>query len=76
MAVRTYSLNKDGVKYIFRCCPGCEGEVMDEAMQLAEDPASKLDWMDAASLGWQMTQEIAAEGRAACTRLSPPPEAP
>jgi hypothetical protein len=48
------SLAKDGRKYIFRYAVGCERQVLSELVRLAEDADSGLDWMDAATLGFQV----------------------
>jgi hypothetical protein len=61
MDIRTLSLEKNGLKYVFRYVPGREGEVVDEIIRLTDDPGSGLDWLDAARLGFQITQHAAAE---------------
>jgi len=61
MTTRTISLVKGGHKYIFRYSSGCEDEVVDEIMRLAEDPRSDLDWLDAATLSFQITQYAAED---------------
>lgn len=61
MSIRTLSLLKGGHKYVFRYSAGCEDEVVDAVMALAEDPQSPLDWLDAATLSFQVTQCAAAD---------------
>jgi len=55
------NVKKGGVTYVFRYAPGAEGQVVDEIIRLAEDPASELDWVDAARLGFQITQHAMAD---------------
>ncbi len=59
MGPRVLSLAKDSHKYIFRYTPGCEQQVIDEIMRLADDPDTSLDWLDAATLGFQVAQQAA-----------------
>ena len=54
------SLKKGATTYVFRYAPGCEDEVVDEIMRLAADESSEIDWLDAANLGFQITQNAAA----------------
>ena len=61
MDMRSISLAKEGTTYVFRYAPGSEGRVVDEIIRLAEDPASELDWLDAARLGFQITQHAMAD---------------
>lgn len=59
MSVRVLSLAKGTHKYIFRYTPGCENQVIDEIMRLADDPDTNLDWLDAATLGFQVAHYTA-----------------
>jgi hypothetical protein len=61
METRELTIDKGGLTYVFRFAPGREGEVVDEIIRLTEDPATGLDWLDAARLGFQITQYAAAE---------------
>ncbi len=61
MTTRTLSLAKGGHKYVFRYGPGCEDDMLDAIMELAEDDKSPVDWLDAATLSFQVTQNTAAE---------------
>jgi hypothetical protein len=61
MDTRELKLEKSGIKYIFRYAPGHESEMVEEIIRLAEDPSAGLDWLDAARLGFQITQHAAAE---------------
>ena len=59
MTTRTLSLAKGGHRYVFRYSPGCEDDVVDAIMELAEDEQSPVDWLDAATLSYQITQNAA-----------------
>jgi len=61
MTTRTLTLAKEGRKYLFRYAAGCEDQVVDEVMRLAQDSDCALDWMDAAMLSFQVTQCAADE---------------
>jgi len=61
MSTRTLSLAKDGHRYIFRYLPGAEEDVLDEIMRLAESDESHLDWLDAATLSFQVTHLAAVD---------------
>jgi hypothetical protein len=61
MTTRTLSLVKNGHKYVFRYPSGYEDEVVDEIMRLAEDPDTDFDWLDAATLSFQVTQYAAED---------------
>ena len=59
MTTRTLSLVKGGHKYVFRYAPGCEDDIVDAIMELADDEHSPVDWLDAATLSFQITQNAA-----------------
>jgi hypothetical protein len=61
MTTRTLSLAKGGHKYVFRYSPGCEDDIVDAIMELAEDDESPVDWLDAATLSFQITQNAAQD---------------
>lgn len=61
MNVRVLNLTKGRQTYVFRYSRGREDEVVNEIIRLAEDPGTDLDWVDAATLGYQITQHIAAD---------------
>ena len=63
MSTRTLSLVKGGHKYVFRYSLGCEDDIVDAIMALAEDKRAPVDWLDAATLSFQVTQNAAAECR-------------
>ena len=58
---RTLSLVKGGHKYVFRYSAGCEDDVVDAVMALAEDGQSPVDWLDAATLSFQVTRHAACD---------------
>ncbi|MCE5328523.1 MAG: hypothetical protein LLG01_19140 [Planctomycetaceae bacterium] len=55
---RTITLEKDGHTYLFTYAPGSENQIIDELMRLADDEQCNLDWMDAASLSFQVAQGV------------------
>lgn len=59
MKLSTLSFAKNGHTYIFRYMPGMEDIMVDEIMRMAEDSESDLDWLDAATLSFQIAQEAA-----------------
>jgi len=61
MSAKLLTFAKEGHKYIFRYSAGCENEIIDVLMHLAEDNSSVLDWLDAATLSFQVTQHAASE---------------
>ncbi len=61
MTTRTLSLVKGGHKYVFRYGSGCEDQMLDAIMELAENDHSPVDWLDAATLSFQVTQNTAAD---------------
>jgi len=59
MHMRTLTLTKDGHIFVFRYASGYEDEVINEIMQLAEDEECTLDWLDAATLSFQIARYAA-----------------
>jgi hypothetical protein len=59
MTPRTVSLTKNGHTFVFRYPAGQEDLVVEEIMYLADDRAVDFDWIDAATLSFQVT-ELAA----------------
>ncbi len=47
-------LVKNGQRYVFRCDPGMETDLLNQLAQMVSDPGSGLDWFDAAVLSHQM----------------------
>ena len=60
MTTRTLSLVKGGHKYVLRYSHGCEDDMLDAIMELAESDDNPVDWLDAATLSFQVTQNTAA----------------
>ena len=58
--MRTLSLTKDAHRYLFRYNEGSECEVLEAVAELASDPGCNFDWVDAASLSFQITCEQAS----------------
>ena len=52
-------MHKGGDTYLFRYAEGCEDRVMDELIQLAEDDQHTLDWLDAATLSYELARRAA-----------------
>lgn len=63
MNTKTLSLVKGGHKYVFRYAPGSENQMVDEIVRLAEDADCNLDWLDAATLSFQVARNAAMECR-------------
>jgi hypothetical protein len=61
MTIRTVSLSKDGHAWVFRYPAGQEDRVVEELMYLAEDRTSAFDWVDAATLSFQVTEFAARD---------------
>lgn len=59
MTARSAYLSRDGHTYMFRYAAGEEAEVLEEFTRLAEDREWNLDWLDAATLSFQVTQQAA-----------------
>ncbi|MFP4356012.1 MAG: hypothetical protein ACLFUJ_12885 [Phycisphaerae bacterium] len=61
MGMRSVSIEKNGQHFIFRYQPGCEDDVVEQLMACAETDSCPLDWMDAATLSFQVTQRAAVD---------------
>ena len=61
MEMRTISLVKGEHSYVFRYAPGDEEDLLDEIMRLADDASVGFDWLDAATLSFQITHRTAAD---------------
>lgn len=61
MTTRTLDFSKNGQYYVFRYAPGEEDAVVEELMNLAEGKDCPLDWLDAATLSFQITQRAAVD---------------
>jgi len=69
MSKRTVQLTKDGHEYVFSYIQGGEGQIVDEIMHLAADSETDFDWLDAATLGFQVAQHAAVD---CCTEIMSP----
>lgn len=72
MAMRTIHLTKDGHSFVFRYETGCEDDIVDSLMCLAETDSCPIDWLDAATLSFQVTQRAAMD----CSNCLGPYDAP
>ena len=68
MRIRSLSLESNGHQFIFRYAAGREEEVLDAIVDLAEQDRCALDWVDAATLSFQVAQQSAAD---CCEALVP-----
>ena len=59
MTTRTMRFAKDGQNYIFRYRSDAPDEIIDHIMTLAESSQYNIDWLDAATLSFQITQTAA-----------------
>ncbi len=59
MIVKTLCFTKDDNTYLFRYRLGLEDAMVDEIMQMAESREHSLDWLDAATLSFQIAQATA-----------------
>ena len=51
-------LVKNGQRYVFRCTPGHESQMLVQLADMVRDPDNELDWFDAAVLSHQMGQRM------------------
>ena len=68
MAARTMTMVKGPHKYVFRYSEGSENDIVEEIVRLADDPDVNLDWLDAATLSFQVAQNAAVD----CDRVLSP----
>lgn len=61
MEKREISLKKDNRDYVFRYEAGDEDRIIDEVVRLAEDDETDVNWLDAATLGFQLAQQTAVD---------------
>ncbi len=52
--VRELVLVKQGQRYVFRCAPGQEPQLLDQLIEMARDDGSDIEWFDAAMLSHQL----------------------
>ncbi len=51
---RELVLVKQGQRYVFRCAPGQEPQLLDQLIEMARDTDSDIEWFDAAMLSHQL----------------------
>ena len=61
MTKRTLSFEKQGQTFIFRYPAGGEDAVIDAIMELAESADCSLDWLDAATISFQVAHVAAVD---------------
>ncbi len=69
----TLSLAKDGHRYVFRYATGHEDEVIASIVGLVEGGQTTFNWLDAATLSFQVAQATAAD---CCGAIYPIPTKP
>ena len=60
MTTKTLRFTKDGQCYLFRYRHDMQDEMIDHIMDLAESSKYNVDWLDAATLSFQIAQHAAA----------------
>jgi hypothetical protein len=63
--MNTLQLDKNGTTYLFRYAPGGEDEVVGQLIRMAEDDSYDLDWLDAATLSFEVVRRAACRYRTA-----------
>ena len=51
-------LVKNGQRYVFKCQPGGEKQLLNQLAEMADDPSNDITWFDAAVLSHQMGQTL------------------
>ena len=60
MTTKTVKFAKNGHQYLFRYRHDMQDEMIDHIMDLAESDEYNVDWLDAATLSFQIAQHAAA----------------
>lgn len=60
-AERELVLVKNGQRYVFRCAPGDEPDLLRRLGDLVRDPRMDLDWFDAAVLSHQIGKRLGTQ---------------
>lgn len=55
---RELVLVKRGQRYVFRCAPGEEAQLLEQLRTLVDDPGNDLTWFDAAVLSHQVGRRL------------------
>ncbi|MEP0845841.1 MAG: hypothetical protein HRF50_03350 [Phycisphaerae bacterium] len=63
-ARRIVSLVKHNERFIFRFAPGQEPAVLESLVQIAADPRTAFDWLDAALVSYELGRTAADERKA------------
>ncbi len=64
MKTQMLTFQKSGHTFLFRYTGGQEQGVVDEIMALAQDPRCCLDWVDAATLSFQVVNQVVSGSHA------------
>ena len=48
-------------RFVFRYQPGCEEELLDAFVDMANDRGNEFDWFDAAVLSFQLSKQLVEE---------------
>jgi hypothetical protein len=58
---RSLTLNKGRDRFVFRYAAGQESALLTSLVELARDPETRFDWLDAAVLSYQMGRQMRQE---------------
>lgn len=61
--MNTLRIDKNGISHLFRYADGGEDLMVAELIRLAEDDQSDLDWLDAATLSFEVVRRASCRGR-------------
>ncbi len=64
------TLNKDGQHFLFRYEPGCEENLLDSFVDMANDKNNDFNWFDAAVLSFQLSRQLVEKADALLTCTS------
>lgn len=59
--LKQLSLMKEKEKFLFRYESGCEEELLDSFVDMANDRGNNFDWFDAAVLSFQLSKQLVEE---------------
>lgn len=60
---RQLVLNKGCERFIFRYQEGCEDQLLDTMIDLAQSRRTSFDWFDAAVLSFKLTQSLLGQAQ-------------
>lgn len=52
------ALTKNGKRFVFRCLPGEEADLLNRIAQMVSEPGCELTWFDAAVLSHQLGERM------------------